>query len=122
MSSLPKVLIVEDEAAYQNAYLETLKGWAEIIPVYGLQEAELLFEAHQDVSVIIMDDCLRSGVPNTLQLVKKIRESGYTGKIIATARDQEHNRLLLEAGCTHKSGKREAGMLARVLLPAGATK
>lgn len=103
-----KILVIEDNAT-------TLKVMKDLVferdprftPVFvsSIEEAEKAFSAHVDIAGISVDGCVESekppvfGEPNTLDLVKKFKET-FKGPIVAAS--SGFNSDLLAAGCTHQ--------------------
>src|SRR3989338_8254380 len=99
---MKKVLIVEDSYAYYSRYisdLEDLEGTVRMLLARGLTDAWRLFSENTDVDEIVMDACVHSQEPDTMPLVKRIREAGYSGHIIANSNSSRNNKVLLEVGC-----------------------
>ncbi len=97
---MKKILIVEDGQKWSVQYQQDLGGYeVSLIIAERADEARRQFEVNPDVAAIVMDGCLFSEAPNTLELVKEFRVKGYTGPIIANSSD--YNKELQEAGCDH---------------------
>lgn len=99
----PKILIVEDYASYRDLCHKGLKEALGEEGYIGLeaathQQAEEIFAQNPDISVIIMDACLDGNTPDTLDLIKKFRET-FRGPMVAASTDSDHNTLLCNAGC-----------------------
>jgi hypothetical protein len=57
-----------------------------------------MFDENTDVVVVVMDACLGfNNEPNSIPVVKHIRETGYAGDIIANS--SAFNKTLMTAGC-----------------------
>ena len=95
---MKKVLIVEDEDCYIDRYTDALTGKVVLLFADNVANAIRMFDENTDVAVVVMDACLSSGsMPNSMPVVKHIREAGYTGDIIANS--SSFNRTLKAVGC-----------------------
>jgi CheY-like chemotaxis protein len=100
----PKVLIIEDEPYRQKWWKEDLESKVEVLSALTIQQAEELFAGNPDVALIVMDACLSGRSPDTILLVKKIRQT-FSGPMIAASGNPEYRELLCEAGCDHSCEK-----------------
>ncbi len=105
MPAIPKVLIVEDDEFWQGIYAKEIGDKVEIIGAFTREEAERFFEAHPDLSAIVMDGCIGDvEEPNTGRLVVKFRQT-FKGPIIAASGNGSFRKVLLATGCSHESTK-----------------
>jgi CheY-like chemotaxis protein len=113
-----KVLIVDDDRDIQKRYEHHLKdAGIQIVSAYTLNEAWNLFQAHPDLSLIVMDACLvPRQPPTTLELVKKIREAQFSNSIIAASSDVGYRKQLLRAGCDCESEKWNVPKIVKEIL------
>jgi DNA-binding response OmpR family regulator len=103
--ALPKVLIVEDEWDWQDQFAEALRGQAEIIPAFTLDEGRQKFRANYDaIKLIVMDACVPGDWPTTPPLIREFREAGFKGPMVAASGDSYYRQMLIEAGCDLNSG------------------
>lgn len=95
------ILVVEDSADWHRIYRRSFGNLGTVVIATTREEAERLFTEHRDsLALVIMDACLtEDGGPDTMLIVRKMRESGYTGIIIGASSIDEYNKLLMEAGC-----------------------
>lgn len=96
-----KILVFEDDSRVTDRYQERLAGEpVEIICAQLPGEAMECYEEHKDtVDIIVMDACLADNKPDTIPLVRHIRESGFTGHMIANSSEALFNHELIKAGC-----------------------
>lgn len=80
-----------------------------------LEEAERLFGENPDLDAILMDACLQSDEPNTIDLTRRIRQS-FSGPMIACSGSPFFLEELMQAGCSHRSTKDDAAKLLLQLL------
>jgi len=103
---IKKVLIVEDDSGWQNAFKYGIDGKFDLYFADSITNAEILFREISDVDCIIMDACVPGDEPNTMDLVKEIRKT-YKGPIIANSSVEEYVEELLGAGCDYGAHKRD---------------
>lgn len=115
MSGKPKVLIVEDVELYQKRYAQMLKGKVELLQALDLKDGKRLFLENPDISLVVMDACISEDTPNSIPLVKKIRET-FTGPIIAASADPSYRKFLVDAGCSHQAPKADVPSLICTIL------
>jgi DNA-binding response OmpR family regulator len=108
-----RILSVEDSLRYQNYFQELFDGKTDIVFALTIAEAEA---AGIDFALVMVDACVPGDEPNTIDLVRKIRTSGFTGPIIGHSSEANYLSLLAEAGCSHISDKINAPKLALRLL------
>lgn len=96
-----KILVIEDDPWVTDRYQERLaEESVEIIIAQLPFEAMECYEEHKGtIDIIVMDACLSDHKPDTIPLVRHIRESGFTGHIIANSAEVLFNRELIKAGC-----------------------
>jgi CheY-like chemotaxis protein len=105
---MKKILIVEDRKELQEIFKKVLNGIYEIVSAHSIPEAEEMFVAHSDISIIAMDGCVPGSILNTLPLVQKIRKT-FTGDIVAMSTDSEYRVQLVKAGCNLECDKGNLG-------------
>lgn len=113
---LPTIFIVEDNTDTVEAYIEVLRGSAVVIAATTVPEAEAVIASGVPFAAVLMDGCLTGRDLETEPLVRSLRESGFTGPIIATSSRSEYQERLLAAGCDHAFDKGDAWRLALKLL------
>ena len=98
-----KVLLIEDlkhihqDCAEAIRMSPDLKDYWQILSAYTEEEARILFLANTpDIKLILLDGCLNTYTPNTLELLKWMRDQ-YKGLIIAISAG--FNEALVQAGC-----------------------
>lgn len=100
-----KVLIVDDCRELQKLWQLHLQGTAEVFSALTIEEAEKIFSHyHTDLCLICMDACVPASTPNTLPLVRKMRQT-YKGHMIAISTMSEYRKLLKDAGCDEEVDK-----------------
>ncbi len=99
-----KVLFVEDSKSQQDYWRRKLPGKVVFIGALSIREAEELFADNFDIEAIVMDACVPGDSVNTLQLVRKFRDT-FTGPMIATSSVPWYRDALVQAGCDHESEK-----------------
>ncbi len=112
------LLLVEDYPGYDELFKLNLKGTKiEVLSAKTLEEAAELFKQYADnTSIVIMDACIIEKTPNTMNLIKEIIKSGFTGPIVASSNNEEYNEILVAAGATHSTEKSEMIKFAIKLL------
>jgi len=106
------ILIVEDD----NSIIELLKNillltfndgeGLEILEAETVRKAENLFISNnQEIKLILMDGCLNSATPNTLELVRKIKKVSPELPIIAMSGSSKFNQRLRNSGCDEQMEK-----------------
>ena len=114
-----KILIVEDEKRWQRYFSEAVKKVG-LIPLVAstLREADELFGENIYIVAVIMDGCLSSNEPNSMWLVRKIRNCpSFSGKpIIGATSHPLGKKLLMNAGCTCVHQKSEVERRLREIL------
>ena|ERR1700733_3151689 len=123
---MKRILIVEDEEQICHIYRAMLLGKVEFFEAGSVESAEKLINETNAFDLVVMDASIPyfdDGVPDrtpiTIRLVKKLRHTGYFGPIIATSGDEESQKLLMIAGCSHQVSKPNISqivMLVRELL------
>ncbi len=122
---MKKVLIVEDSHGYYSRYrsdLEDLTSEVQMLLAWKISQAWELFSQNSDLDVIIVDACMHSQEPDTMPLVKKIREAGYKGHIVANSNSSKNNKVLLEAGCNLEFAGDKTEMVDQLLKLIGVAK
>ena len=100
------VLMVDDARPYCMQTHERVSGLdpeITFLMAHSIWEAEEVFEKHRNtLDLIVMDGKLDGTVEETCELVKKMRQSGFNGPMIAAS--SMYNHLLISAGCSINSG------------------
>lgn len=104
---MKKVLVVEDSKQWSGLIKRALENKLLVFQAFTTEEAEVALKLHPDLAVILMDACVPGDNPNTMWLVRKMRET-FKGPIIAISRVPEYRKKLIEAGCDYESEKDEA--------------
>lgn len=112
---MQKVLIVEDSLKIQGQYENALSGLAELLQAYDLKMGEQLYQENSDIALVVMDGCIGTNYPNTLDLIRKIRLT-FKGPMIATSADSNFRNILEDAGCDYKAAKDNVPELVKKLL------
>lgn len=119
---MKKILVIEDKEIYVRLYgdLVRLPG-IEIVSVTTLSAARLAFsENKEQIVAIVMDECLEGDGQtfDTEELTEEIKQSGFSGPIIASSSSPDINNLLMAAGCTHSvsNGKMDVPQMLKRLL------
>ena len=111
------VLVVEDNNQVFEMINNYFDGIINVLRAEDLDSGYKLFDENSNViDLIIMDACVPGIEPNSMPLIKKIINLGFTKPIIANSSNSDFNDILIEAGATHKSEKYKAGILALELL------
>ncbi|KKT12680.1 MAG: hypothetical protein UW83_C0030G0005 [Parcubacteria group bacterium GW2011_GWD1_44_9] len=115
-TSLPKVLIVEDDEQWQGIWTRHLeREGAEVLMASSLEEGERLFEVNPDLTLVIMDGCVPGERPNSMPLVQKMRQT-FRGPIVAGSGNPNVCKTLVEAGCSHWALKHMvSGLVSKIL-------
>jgi hypothetical protein len=109
MENQLKVLVVDSEkdrhdklfAELGEAGLVGLHGSVALLSALSQREAEDLFFAHRaEIAAVVVTPCVPGEEPNTVPLVRKLREAAsLTMPMIVVSNDVSHRQLLAEAGC-----------------------
>lgn len=112
--SRPTILVVDDN----EALLEALSiGLAEKYRVLVAAKHEtvlqILEREQEPIAIILMDGCLDerssralNGRPDTLELIRRIKDRGFTGRLIATSQRSEFRLMQMQAGCHEQCEKK----------------
>lgn len=115
MNGKPKVLIVEDGKRHQQEYTKALKDKVELLQAFDLEDGERTFRENPDISLVVMDACIASDEPDSMMLLKKIRET-FAGPIIAASADPNFRKFLVKEGCSHQAPKAQVPSLVCMIL------
>ncbi len=99
-----KVLVVEDNEGWQLEFREKFGEQFDLLQAVTIEQAEEFFSANPDVGVVVMDACVPGEYPNTMNLVRKIRES-FSGVMVASSSFKPFREVLVNAGCSHSCHK-----------------
>lgn len=106
------LLLVEDYSGYDELFKISLEEAGiniEVLSAKTIEEADRLFNQYaKNIEIIIMDACVPGKTPNTMNLIKEILKSGFTGPIVASSSNEEYNEVLVSAGATHSAEKDKA--------------
>lgn len=112
-----KILIVEDDQDWQQAYRRALGDRWTLLSALTLNEGKELFLGNPDIALIVVDACIQKDEPNAMGWVKEIRlRGGFSGPMIAASRSEYFRELLLNAGCDHQAEKFQVANKIRELL------
>ena len=114
--SRPKILIVEDHESLVEIWKMMLGDEVEVLGTQTLTGGEKMFKENQDLKLIVMDCCVPGAEPNSMGLVKKIRESDFQGPIIAKSSDREFCKVLRAAGADYSASADTAGEVPELVL------
>jgi len=110
-------MLVEDENDWRYWMSKKFRrAGIEVIEICILDDVNPIFEKVLQTNLIVMDACVCSRRPNSMPLIKRLREAGYKNPIIAASESDKCSDLLLEAGASHKAEKREVPKLVLQLL------
>lgn len=104
---MKKVLVVDDDKMWSGIIRRRLDGKVLVVQAFTTEEAEAIFKQDPDFAVILMDACVDGDMPDTMWLVRKMRET-FKGPIIAISSSSDYRKELIRAGCDHESKKDEA--------------
>lgn len=118
---LPKVLVVEDDAAAVAAIREKLAGMVEVLTASTLADAYRIARQTPDFVAVACDGLVPQRMfdePSpTVSFVEFLRNrQSFTGHILAMSSEKSLNGKLVQAGCNHVSTKSEAPRLLLQLL------
>jgi len=98
-----KILVIDDDQATSKYFEGVTKGKIKIISAYTISEGEKkFFEVINEIDFVAVDACIESNHPDSMDLIKKIVNSGFDRPIIAISSDDSFNNILLSAGATKK--------------------
>ncbi len=99
MAAKPNILIVEDNKALLDAWMDDLVDHVTVYWADTLEEGERLFRENWDrISLVVMDSCVRGGQPNSMGLVSKLRALGFHKPIIAKSSHLPFTQGIVAAG------------------------
>ncbi|MBI2454361.1 MAG: hypothetical protein HYV54_02220 [Parcubacteria group bacterium] len=101
-----KVLVVEDNQRWQDTFARKFGQDFQLLQATTIEQGEELFLANPDIGIVVMDACVPGDDPNTMNLVKKIRET-FVGKMIASSSVKDYREILMAAGCSHQCPKND---------------
>lgn len=99
-----KVLVVEDGQNWQDRFAWLFGKSFDLLQATRIEDGERLFSENPDVGIIIMDACVPGDRINTIDLVRKIRET-FSGKMVASSSSEIFREHLVKAGCSHSCHK-----------------
>ncbi|MCC7004658.1 response regulator [Candidatus Nomurabacteria bacterium] len=108
MPTLKQVLIVEDNTQRIAAWKSELNRYSQqinIVVAESIEDARSEFQKNPTPDLIVMDCCVPGDDPNTMDLVKEIREN-YRGPILAnSSAGAFYTDKLIRAGASHACSK-----------------
>lgn len=112
----PTILIVEDDAYYQDKYAKELGERVNIIAAYDIPTAREMFGENVDIiSLIVLDACVPGKFPNTIPLARDLKELTSV-PIIAASSMPQYTLQLVREGCDYRVTKDEVpGLIMRLL-------
>lgn len=106
-----RILIIEDDLGWQTKYRTELPPTVEIIEVTDHETAATvvaqLVNGTTTFDAIVFDGCLYGDNFDTAPYVRILKDSGFTGPMIATSSNPSVRTWLLEAGCTYEARHKE---------------
>ncbi|MEI7452383.1 MAG: response regulator [Candidatus Falkowbacteria bacterium] len=110
-----RILVIEDEFTNQYLFELNLKdSGIEDIKAFNLREGKELFDKFDgDFDFVLVDACLESKQPDSMELIAYIKDSGFAGEIVAISSNDDRNDLLIAAGATLKFLKTETGKMLK---------
>lgn len=113
------ILLVEDDELFARAMTRALRKVAKILVAGTVLEAQTLFEAHPEITLVIMDanvpftkraaDVARldKRLMTTMELTRAIRAARPDLVMVTSSSSEESRKRLVEAGCNFDSPKEE---------------
>jgi len=99
------VLIVDDDKKRFQAWRKKLRGKINVVCASSIEGAQKQFRKHaSDLAAIAMDACVPGDSPNTLWLVREMRQT-FNGPMIAISGSPLYREQLMDAGCNYQSPK-----------------
>lgn len=114
---MTNILLVEDDARAREVIVKAFThDWPDSLVVHEAEtiaRAKELFQQHgAELDLILMDACVPGNSPNTMGLVKSIRDGGFSGPMICISSLTKYGAELMEAGCNSYHTKRDiAGLV-----------
>lgn len=102
--SKKRILIVEDHILSVKLWKEVLGIHFDCLIAYDIASAETFFQSSQPFDLIVMDCCCPGNQPNTMDLVRKIRQI-FQGPIVANSSNPDYTKQLIAAGASHECEK-----------------
>ncbi len=108
----PLVLIVEDDTAEQSQYRRLLGNTVKTLSACNIAAGKQAILNHQDgknvFSIVVMDGRLENNIrPDSLELIRMLRDGGFSGPIIAASSSKYFREKMKLAGCSHESQKKD---------------
>lgn len=114
---MKKVIIFEDHERVLQVYRELADDLESVTFIFCTNVIDATpgflrqhFEAEEHPAVVVMDACLPGDTPNTIPLVRAIRQMGYSGPLVAVSSDDHYNQLLCQVGCDHALESKAEGL------------
>ena len=116
------ILFIENEQLIYETFVNALilgtprgNETPKVLWAQTLEEAETLFDGHrEELDLIVVDGMLDSDECDTEDLVRCMREKGYSGPMAANS--FQYNEVLQRAGCSHSFDKNDVANLALEIL------
>ncbi len=104
------VLVIDDSWDYQTKCAKEIHGDVAVMGAQTLRQGEEMF-GKLVWDLIVMDGWIDSAgtiydIPNSIPLLRKIRET-FTGPIIAASGSPHARKKLMREGCDHEASKNE---------------
>lgn len=103
---LPKILMVEDDRDVIRAWSLWLRQESIMLVASTVEQASELFIQNPDICLIVMDGCLTGFELETVDLIKKFRQT-FAGPIVAASANRDYCLRMMEAGCSHDAGRKD---------------
>lgn len=88
----------------------------EIVWVKTIMDAERIVQESLDFALIVVDCCVPGDTPNTQELVRMIRATGFKKPIIAKSTVKSFSVALIKEGASHRALPWDVAPLVRNLL------
>jgi CheY-like chemotaxis protein len=109
------ILLVEDDVDAQMFFLDEVGDRARVICAGTEEDAFKIYDAIKNFDLIVLDGELHH--TTTLSFGEHVRDSGYTGTMVACSKSPDFRRLQMKHGCDYECGlKPAAGRLALRIL------
>ncbi len=99
LSSLPKVLAVEDNEDVTAGYAIALGEIAELLVARTNAAARSVLQQNPDIRIVMINGHMPDSDPSGVAFVHDVRENGYDGLLIAASNSPALCNRQKEAGC-----------------------
>lgn len=103
--SKKRILIVEDSRGDVQFWLTVLGDRVEGVHAMSIEAVMNFIEIDQNFDMIVMDCCVPGSDPNTMELVRWIRNIPFTRPILANSSVKEYTKELVKVGASHECRK-----------------